>query len=239
MGWLALVRHAQASFDADDYDQLSPLGQRQAVILGEAWIRQGRKIDEVFVGPRARQRHTVELVASCYERGGLTFPQPTELPELDEYDLSGILQRLAPEFARQDKEFARLFADQKRGANERERARSYQAMFERLLLHWQALPPVLDELEHWAAFSERVGRGLIRMMAGNGKSRSVAAFTSGGFIGVATQRVLGAPDRTALELNWRLRNTSVSDFVFSGERISLDSFNSVAHLVEPELLTYR
>src|SRR5690349_10521482 len=102
MSSLALVRHAQASFHADDYDQLSPLGQRQAVNLGEAWVRQGRKFDEVFVGPRVRQRQTVELVATCYERGGLVFPKPTELPELDEYDLSGILQTLAPEFAQQD-----------------------------------------------------------------------------------------------------------------------------------------
>src|SRR5262249_4007436 len=132
MSWLALVRHAQASFHADDYDQLSPLGHRQAVNLGEAWVRQGGKNGEVFFGPRVRQRQTVELVATCYERGGIAFPQPKELPELDEYDLSGILQRLAPEFAQQNAEFARLFADRKLGASERERARNYQAMFERL-----------------------------------------------------------------------------------------------------------
>lgn len=35
MGTLYLVRHGQASFGADDYDQLSPLGQRQSVRLGE------------------------------------------------------------------------------------------------------------------------------------------------------------------------------------------------------------
>jgi len=239
MSWLALVRHAQASFHADHYDQLSPLGERQAEILGDAWARQSRKIDEVFVGPRARQRQTADLVAACYKRSGLTFPQPVALPELDEYDLSGILQRLAPELARQDAEFSRLLADQRRGETDRERARNFQLMFERLLVHWQTAPAVLDELERWPAFSERVGRGLARLTAGDGKSRSVVAFTSGGFIGVATQRILGAPDRTALELNWRLRNGSVTEFLFSRERITLDTFNSIPHFVDAELITFR
>jgi broad specificity phosphatase PhoE len=35
MGTLYLVRHGQASFGADDYDQLSELGRRQSVRLGE------------------------------------------------------------------------------------------------------------------------------------------------------------------------------------------------------------
>lgn len=34
MGTLYLVRHGQASFGADDYDQLSDLGRRQSVRLG-------------------------------------------------------------------------------------------------------------------------------------------------------------------------------------------------------------
>ena len=34
MGTLYLVRHGQASFGADDYDQLSPLGHQQALRLG-------------------------------------------------------------------------------------------------------------------------------------------------------------------------------------------------------------
>ncbi len=34
MGTLYLVRHGQASFGSDDYDRLSPLGQRQSQRLG-------------------------------------------------------------------------------------------------------------------------------------------------------------------------------------------------------------
>ena len=37
MGQLILVRHGQASFGAEDYDQLSDLGKRQGYRLGEYW----------------------------------------------------------------------------------------------------------------------------------------------------------------------------------------------------------
>ena len=56
----------------------------------------GRVVDEVYVGPRRRQRHTAELVAATYQEAGLPFPDVVVLPELDEYDLSGILLRLGP-----------------------------------------------------------------------------------------------------------------------------------------------
>lgn len=239
MSWLTLVRHAQASFHADHYDQLSTLGEKQARVLGEAWVRQQRVLDVVYVGPRQRQRQTAELVAASYRRAGLAFPEPVVLPELDEYDLSGILQRLAPSLARQDTAFAQLFAEQRRGASNRERERSFQTMFERLLGHWQAAGNSAEGVETWMAFSARVARGLQQLTEQPGPSRRVAAFTSGGFIGTATQRVLGAPDRTALEINWRIRNGALTEFVFSGTRITLDSFNSVAHFAEPELVTFR
>ena len=51
--------------------------------------------------------------------------------------------------------------------------------------------------------------------------------------------VLGALGGAALEINWRIRNGSMTEFVFSGERITLDSFNQVGHFNEPELETYR
>jgi broad specificity phosphatase PhoE len=69
--------------------------------------------------------------------------------------------------------------------------------------------------------------------------RRVAAFTSGGPIGVAVQIALNAPDRAGLEVNWRVRNCSLTEFLFSGERLSLDSFNAIPHLEDPALRTFR
>src|SRR5947209_16295625 len=100
MSSLTLVRHAQASFFADDYDQLSAIGQQQSRLLGEFWVRGGLHIDDVYAGPRQRHQQTAMAVATVFEQAGLRFPQPVVLRELDEYDLRGVMNCLAPLLAR-------------------------------------------------------------------------------------------------------------------------------------------
>ena len=59
-----------------------------------------------------------------------------------------------------------------------------------------------------------------------------------GVIGTAVRLALDAPDRTALEVNWRVRNGSLTEFVFTKDRLTLDSFNALPHLEDPALWTY-
>src|SRR5438094_612712 len=107
MSSLIMVRHGQASFFAADYDRLSDVGREQSRLLGEYWARRGLAFDAVYTGPRTRQRQSAELVGASY---GSRWPRPVELPELDEFDIGGLLQRVAPELARQDPAFAELMA---------------------------------------------------------------------------------------------------------------------------------
>src|SRR5206468_11078336 len=102
MGVLTLVRHAQASLFADDYDELSPLGRKQARLLGEFWARRQIDFDEVYCGPRARQQHTAEIAGSACTQAGRVWPEPVVLAELDEYDLGSLLRNLAPDLSRHD-----------------------------------------------------------------------------------------------------------------------------------------
>ena len=54
------------------------------------------------------------------------------------------------------------------------------------------------------------------------------------------QTVLKAPAAAALELNWRIRNASLTTLLFSGPRLSLDGFNALPHLADrPDLVTFR
>jgi broad specificity phosphatase PhoE len=238
---LALVRHAQASFFADDYDRLSPVGEAQARELGDYWARRGEVFSEVYVGPRRRQQQTAELAGALCRRAGLPWPEPVVLDQLDEYDLAGLLDRLAPALARRDRAFDDLVGLHRNSQGEDARSRAFQRMFEALLTHWQEAPSARAEsdLESWPAFRDRVGLGLARVTEGPARGRRVAAFTSGGFIGAAVARALGAPDRTALELSWRLRNGSLTHLLFTPGRLTLDDFNTVPHLSDPALRTYR
>src|SRR5262245_15599795 len=239
MSSLTFVRHAQASFFANDYDELSLIGQHQAHELGEYWAERRTVIDEVYVGPRKRNLHTAAFAAKAYRNADLTFPEPSILPELDEYDLEGILQRVAPQLAQQDEVFAMLLQQQRSGETPHDQARSFQQMFEPLLIYWISAGESVENVESFAAFRDRVQRGLRQIVDRPGRGRSIVAFTSGGFIAMAMQHVLALPDRTALQINRRIRTCALTEFIFTRERITLDGFNGTAHLTKPELLTYR
>lgn len=238
MSLLTLVRHAQASFHASDYDELSALGRKQAQLLGEFLVRRRIEFDEVYCGPRLRQRDTAEIVGSVCTQAGRAWPDPVILAELDEYDLGGLLHTLAPELSRRDAAFAELQACYRRDENGPDRARSFWRMFEALTMHWATTPGSVAGVEGFPAFRDRVARGLRRVMDGQGSGRRVALFTSGGVIGTAVRLALGAPDRAALEVNWRVRNSSLTEFAFTTDRFSLDSFNALPHLEDPALWTY-
>lgn len=239
MSHLTLVRHGQASFFAEDYDKLSELGEEQARRLGEHWGKLKTVVDEVFVGPRSRQRRSAELAGLAYEKAGLKWPVPTELPELDEYDLDGLSKRLAPRLAQRDAEFAQMVEIYQRSEGEKNRLRDFQKMFERLLSHWQSSDCNEPDVETWHTFRTRVKNVIRRIQDSPGRSRRVALFTSGGFIGATVQFALGTLDTTALELNWRIRNCSLTEFIFTPDRFTLDSFNSVPHLSDSQLWTHR
>lgn len=236
-----LIRHAQASFFADEYDRLSEHGERQAIELGRYFAGKGVAFSEVHVGPRRRQQQTAELVGSEFRRARVCWPEPVIQDDLDEYDLTGLLNRLAPHLATNDRAFEQLALAYARSTSEPERLRSFQRMFEAILAHWQRAPAdsAAMTIEPWEEFRDRVGRALDRITAGAGTGRRVAAFTSGGFIGTAVARALSAPDATALELSWRLRNASLTTLVFSPGRLTLDDFNTIAHFTDETLWTYR
>lgn len=241
MSTLTLVRHGQASFFADDYDRLSPLGEAQSERLGEYWIRLGEVFSEVYVGPLRRQQQTAELVGAAFGRAGIQWPEPVVLSQLDEYDLTGLLDRFGPALASRDAAFAELVESFGKTEEARERTRAFQRMFETLLTHWQSAQDVAetDLLESWPVFRDRVCSALDRMTEPVSRGRRIAAFTSGGFIGAAVARVLRAPDRSALELSWRLRNASLTNLVFTPGRMTLDDFNTIPHLPDSAEWTYR
>jgi broad specificity phosphatase PhoE len=239
MSSLFLIRHGQASFHADDYDQLSEVGRTQARLLGEYWARRGLVFDEVYTGPRWRQRETALLACAAYRGQGACWPEAVQLPEYDEYDLDGLIKGLAPKLAQEDPAFAELVARYQQSGDPQARVRNFQKAFERLTGHWIEMTHPCLGLESWPTFRARVQRGLRHIQEQAGHGRRVALFTSGGFIGAAVQFALAAPDRTALEVNWRVRNGSLTEFVFTRDRLTLDSFNAIPHLESPDLWTYR
>src|SRR5689334_17181057 len=150
MSTLTLIRHGQASFFDANYDQLSALGERQMRLLGEYWARRGSEFDEIFTGPRVRQRRSAELAVAACRAEGKSCPEPVVLEELDEYDLRNLIHKLAPEFARMNAAFAQSI-ERHLSSNEEARLAHFQGMFEPLLHHWQSITAGEVNMETWPA----------------------------------------------------------------------------------------
>jgi len=222
MSTLWLIRHAQASFLDADYDVLSPLGEEQSAALGEHLAERGFVFDRVLVGPRRRHRQTADLVAAIYCERGLSWPEPTLFPAFDEHHGPALMDRL-------------LTLPTDRG----EGARDYFQAFKTTTERWvRGEIPTPADLEAWSAFRSRVGGGLREILSFDGHGQTIAAFTSSGPIAASVGQALDLDDERILSLLWRVRNAASSELVFSDGHLTLQAFNSVAHLREPRLVTF-
>jgi broad specificity phosphatase PhoE len=239
MSLLALVRHGQASFFAENYDQLSPLGEQQARLLGDYWLRRGIRFDEVFTGPRVRQIETAALAGEAFARAGVPWPEPQMIPELDEHQVDRMMKLVMQDIMTRYPDISRLHADYKAAQEPRDKHRTFQLMFEQVVMRWVAGEIEAPGVETWSEFQKRVRAGMKRITAADERGRNVAAFSSVGAITVCLQAALDCSDRTALNLGWRVRNCSVTEFVFSPGRVTLEGFNAIPHLEDTALWTYR
>ncbi len=148
------------------------------------------------------------LTRHC-QTAALAIDQPVRISaDWNEYDAEGILRGYPPPSS---------FPDN----------RAFQKVFEGAMDRW--LKGSTPHAETFLAFRDRVLAGLRRLQDGP-SNRRVVLFSSGGPIGILVQTALNAPDRSFLEVNWRVRNCSLTEFVFSKDRFALDSFNALPHL---------
>jgi broad specificity phosphatase PhoE len=239
MGIVFLIRHAQASFLEPDYDKLSGLGESQARLLGEYWARHKIVFDRACTGPRVRQKETVALIVDAYRKAGIKFPDPLVLQEFDEYQGEAVLERSLPGLLETDQTIRDLHAAFQSSSASAGRRPTFQKLFEAVIGKWvrgEISPP---GVETWLQFCSRVSSGLSKCLSVGSRGERIAIFTSGGPIAVAMQRALHLSAQGTLDVSWMSRNSSWSEFIYSGERFTLSSFNCHAHIDDPSMLTYR
>jgi broad specificity phosphatase PhoE len=74
----------------------------------------------------------------------------------------------------------------------------------------------------------------VRTLHGAKDDARVLLVSSGGPISTAVGQVLGAPALTTIELNLRIRNSSVTELAFNPKRHMLVTYNTLPHLDAPE-----
>ncbi|MEM8963908.1 MAG: histidine phosphatase family protein [Acidobacteriota bacterium] len=223
MSMLFLVRHSQASFAADDYDALSSTGHEQSKALGRHWLARGLIFDRVWVGPLRRQRETADGVAAIYGEANAPWPVPERLDALSEHDGPRVLDSSGT--------YRREAAPGLSPRTAESERRRYFAAYQQVSRAWaRGEHPTPDGLESWADFRRRIATGVEQIVDSAGRGEKVAAFTSGGVVAAVLGHALGLDDEEVVTLSWRVKNATVSTFVFSSGRFSLDSFNTAEHL---------
>jgi broad specificity phosphatase PhoE len=231
MSTLYLIRHGQASFGTDNYDQLSPSGHQQVQLLGEHLAASGERIDRIYSGTLQRQRETAAILAAAL---GHAAPV-TVTAAFDEYDSDSMLRTYARSLHPEQLEHAgwpQLHQD----------ARKFQLFLERAAQAWVAAHISDPELLPWLAFHARITAGLQQLLAQEGRSRTIILSTSGGVIGTIVAHVLGLSNHLGIELNWAVHNASITRLIYNTQKISLSMFNALPHLERAEhrqLITYR
>ncbi len=214
MGTLYLVRHGQASFGAENYDQLSELGHRQSHRLGEYLASRGLQFSATIRGSLKRQADTLSGIQNGMGLGADRANHETVWHGLNEYDSHAVIAAIHP-MPLPKPDTPELY-------------RQHFRILRDGLTQWMAGVTSPHGMPSYVEFVEGVASALAHVRKNT--DGNVLMVSSGGPISTAIGHVLGCPAESTIELNMRIRNTAVSEFNFNPKRMSLISFNNLPHL---------
>ena len=218
MGNLYLVRHGQASFGAADYDNLSSLGVQQSVRLGEYFAQKGIQFDAVLTGSLRRHAQTWAGIA----KGAALEHDPVVWPGLNEYDSEAVIQAIHPQPLQKP-----------------DTPEVYRHHFRLLgdgLRQWMNGVVSPKGMPTYTEFVHGVSSALDHVR--QNCSGNVLMVSSGGPISTAVGHLLGTTPEITIELNLRIRNSSVTEFDFNPKRHTLVTYNTLPHLDDPQYASW-
>lgn len=210
MAELLVIRHGQASFGSDNYDQLSDLGHRQSQAAGLALRAAGWVPDRLITGTLTRQIETLSSMGF-----DATPEQHHGFNEYDFHDLLAVrFGGNVPEDVRSDR-------------------KTHFRTLRETILEWQA-GGIDGARESWSDYTGRVADAI--RFACDSDAQRVLVISSGGTIGQITAAALGAPPAQMMELNLQVKNTSMTKFIFSKRTgaFFLHEFNAAPHMMTAE-----
>lgn len=242
MAEILCVRHGQASFASDDYDQLSDVGYWQGELAGQYLCKSGVVFDCIYSGTLKRQIQTAEAVRAVYIRQGLSVPEIQQDARWNELETEEQVNVLAPLVIERKPELSALL----------EYARTDKKAFQKLIRatfdFWIENPERVEQvgLETWRSARARVVDVLQETRQGNGKGCTAGVFTSGGILAILASDVLDMPATSVYPLFEKVINCSITRLIHNQESIALSSFNEYSYLSaiapageEDRAITYR
>jgi broad specificity phosphatase PhoE len=228
-----LIRHGQASFGQPAYDCLSPVGERQAELLGRHFASNGTRFDCIYSG--ALKRHLQTATIALDQMNGYNEKDIHVDDGFNEFDDSDQLMNRLTEAIEADPDLSEQLA----------RIHTSHGAIRRIFdiaARVDAVPRDEDvHLQRVKAFRDRIENAIDNLVRTVGENQKVAVFTSGGPTAVALRQTLDTSREQTIRLGWEVRNTSVTVLRYDQEQLWLVLFNCVAHLEsqnDPALITY-
>ena len=189
---LLLIRHAQASFGAANYDKLSVLGHEQSEALGRALKAQGVAPTSFWIGTLTRHRETLDGIL----RGMGQDARPETHAGFNEFDFTALLNA--------------KYAGQPAPENMHTERKSHFRTLRDTVLEWER-GEIPNPPESWAQFTDRTRQAMHTAM--DPDQQTVLAVSSGGAIGRIVADTLDCPPGQQIKLQLQTRNCSVTRFV--------------------------
>ena len=231
MTTIYLIRHGQASFGAESYDQLSPNGELQAKLLGQYFDQILKETPYVVAGSMQRHQQTAQLaLAECFPEAKIQTDNAW-----NEFNHQQVFAKYEPRFNE-----PHLL---KQDVAKEENPRAYLAkIFEGAIERWTGGDYHHEYDESWPHFKNRVETALQNLCneLAKSKPRYAVVFTSGGVISVAAGKLLELNANRTFALNWAIANTSMTTLRLVGNEAQLLSLNE-HHFIKAEdskLLTW-
>ncbi len=218
MSKIFLIRHGQASFGKQNYDQLSELGSKQAYWLGQHLKDIGIQPSRIITGSLNRHKQTA---ASLCEGMKLNCDIEEHIGwnEFDFHAIVYALLRKHPEFTPKTNQ-----------------PKAFFSLLRKAMTAWSDNTLTGSLPESWSDFENRVYEAML--FSKNKEAKNILVISSGGAISMALKQLLNIENSTMIDLNLQTRNTSLSEIYFNENQSHLCSFNAVPHLETAERRTH-
>ncbi len=212
MGELYLVRHGQANTGAkseEEYDRLSPLGHKQAALLG-AWMRDHEApFDQVVAGTMRRHDETAK---------GMGYAPDTYDARLNEMEYFALARDM----------------EAHHGLTPPGSAEDFATHMPQTLAAWEQA--TIQGAEPFATFESRILSALAEAAK---PGKRVLCVTSGGVISMVMRGALGLSTDQMAHVLLPIYNSSLHRFRIRPEGTFLMAFNGIPHLDPPALADHR
>ena len=238
MSVLYLIRHAQAG-PRHKYDRLSDRGRLQARLLGEHLASSKVRFTAVYSGELERQVETAHGVRGAYESCGQDFPEIATDSRWNEFDLGDVYRAMADHLAQDDPRFKREYEHMMEVLEDEDHDvhRRHNYCDTAVVRAWTEGRHPYDG-ESWQQFQSRILSPL-DTLSRHESGEKIAVITSATPIGIWAGRALETSDRMVWRLAGAAFNAGVTTFRVSEGGVRLFTFNSIQHLPDGDLRSFR